>query len=217
MTTPKTFQLTAARRRLGSPKTNARWMPKFQLTAARRRLENKVSRAYRISGFNSQPPEGGWAILFHLIGQSLSFNSQPPEGGWQAIKDCGCSGSLVSTHSRPKAAGCRAVAAHKLMRVSTHSRPKAAGSRAHTSAPRAKVFQLTAAQRRLGRRHSGNIAGSRFNSQPPEGGWATPSAALLPSTKFQLTAARRRLASIWAPCHRGIFVSTHSRPKAAGV
>ncbi len=78
--------------------------------------------------------------------------------------------------------------------VSTHSRPKAAGS--YTTAPRSTP--------------------SRFNSQPPEGGWLSikilyyapivsthsrPKAAgrarcksSSPSTPFQLTAARRRLA-----------------------
>ena len=55
--------------------------------------------------------------------------------------------------------------------VSTHSRPKAAGAVDFTAA----VIK-------------------RFNTQPPEGGWA-----------FQAT----------MPCRR--LVSTHSRPKAAGI
>ena len=35
------------------------------------------------SGFNTQPPEGGWGII--KVGNTLipSFNTQPPEGGWQ--------------------------------------------------------------------------------------------------------------------------------------
>ena len=80
-------------------------------------------------------------------------------------------------------------------RVSTHSRPKAAGH----ERPRAPARRCS------------------FNSQPPEGGWVTnkpPSTAPKP---FQLTAARRRLA-----CARSLIialavVSTHSRPKAAGM
>ncbi len=34
------------------------------------------------SGFNTQPPEGGWdgGIQYQL--SFLSFNTQPPEGGW---------------------------------------------------------------------------------------------------------------------------------------
>ena len=55
------------------------------------------------------------------------FNTQPPEGGWNdelilAKK------YIVSTHSRPKAAGFARFAAAPLESVSTHSRPKAAGS-----------------------------------------------------------------------------------------
>ena len=77
------FQLTAARRRLGAlfkgfsiPDTvSTHSRPKaagqiiggfdahiaFQLTAARRRLGLPISRiTSACSGFNSQPPEGGW-------------------------------------------------------------------------------------------------------------------------------------------------------------
>ena len=32
--------------------------------------------------FNTQPPEGGWIIIYLLIGSDDSFNTQPPEGGW---------------------------------------------------------------------------------------------------------------------------------------
>ncbi len=76
------------------------------------------------------------------------FNSQPPEGGWPA--SCAAiSRSIVSTHSRPKAAGIKA------------------GSRDIVH----KLFQLTAARRRLVK-HLKNAADSiGFNSQPPEGGW----------------------------------------------
>ena len=35
-----------------------------------------------LSGFNTQPPEGGWVILCILSGNIFSFNTQPPEGGW---------------------------------------------------------------------------------------------------------------------------------------
>ena len=79
---------------------------------------------------------------------SSGFNTQPPEGGWNVTPDIARFDS-VSTHSRPKAAGknvkkygCilmfqhtaarRRLADVKLawvltLRVSTHSRPKAAG------------------------------------------------------------------------------------------
>nr|DAQ97056.1 MAG TPA: hypothetical protein [Herelleviridae sp.] len=33
-------------------------------------------------GFNTQPPEGGWAKRLILINLRFCFNTQPPEGGW---------------------------------------------------------------------------------------------------------------------------------------
>ena len=99
------FQLTAARRRLESRKIDGRTNMTFQLTAARRRLVwHPPNPKYR-KGFNSQPPEGGWARqrLNRRLGKTFQltaarrrlvlvaariplkpscFNSQPPEGGW---------------------------------------------------------------------------------------------------------------------------------------
>ena len=42
---------------------------------------HKLNRTTR--GFNSQPPEGGWVIIWILLCIFIGFNSQPPEGGWQ--------------------------------------------------------------------------------------------------------------------------------------
>ena len=80
--------------------------------------------------------------------------------------------AAVSTHSRLKAAGRVLAELHQSGSVSTHSRLKAAGR-----------------CRRNARRGS-----SRFNTQPPEGGW------------------------VFSTSRRGsvISVSTHSRLKAAG-
>ena len=99
---------------------------------------------------------------------------------------------LVSTHSRPKAAGQSTSITQPFYKVSTHSRPKAAG------ADTVDIY--------------GHLRG--FNTQPPEGGWnnadngffrifvSTHSrpkaagavlAALTSSSTFQHTAARRRL------------------------
>ena len=100
---------------------------------------------------------------------------------------------VVSTHSRPKAAGLGYSDRIAQTVVSTHSRPKAAGACVslcynigefqHTAARRRLVglrgavrlsrgFQHTAARRRLVKimQHSGIIFS--FNTQPPEGGWA---------------------------------------------
>ncbi len=80
---------------------------KFQHTAARRRLGLIYThRNKQHEGFNTQPPEGGWDRLFHWIHTR----------------------GIVSTHSRPKAAGKRACLELCGRLVSTHSRPKAAGA-----------------------------------------------------------------------------------------
>ena len=78
---------------------------------------------------------------------------------------------MVSTHSRPKAAGATALCWCRCCSVSTHSRPKAAGR--HTFYPKQKS--------------------SCFNSQPPEGGWRSTMPYKPTLSPFQLTAARRRL------------------------
>ena len=123
--------------------------------------------------------------------------------------------------------------------VSTHSRPKAAG---RLPAPQSRVqsFQLTAARRRLASKPVAvTLCTNCFNSQPPEGGWFAQAVAedinaLFQLTAarrrldiffisisysnflFQLTAARRRLGRLLARGITAIGVSTHSRPKAAG-
>ena len=55
---------------------------------------------------------------------------------------------LVSTHSRPKAAGDYTAGGRLGVTVSTHSRPKAAG-RSIRTAKSSRRFQHTAARRRL--------------------------------------------------------------------
>ena len=57
----------------------------------------------------------------------MSFNTQPPEGGWMINHTRAILVNIVSTHSRPKAAG--NILKRRIIQpiVSTHSRPKAAG------------------------------------------------------------------------------------------
>ena len=234
------FQHTAARRRLESisyvamrdsaVSTHSR--PKAAgHTIPRRRLQMRC--------FNTQPPEGGWKAKNWLLPQLCGFNTQPPEGGWgksqeqlqimdlfqhtaarrrlvgrtrmrmpmplfqhtaarrrlvknQLIIDC----LQVSTHSRPKAAGRIDISERALdLGVSTHSRPKAAGRSA---------FQKSAFL-------------PCFNTQPPEGGWGMIYLPLFGLQLFQHTAARRRLGVYPAENEEFTRVSTHSRPKAAGL
>ena len=213
------FQHTAARRRLGKLQFQTACHLTFQHTAARRRLA---------------------AVTSPMPFKFCSFNTQPPEGGWQpSLLQCRLS-FVVSTHSRPKAAGLYSRKARVMVfSVSTHSRPKAAGRRRsggsrdavgfNTQPPEGGwvvcVFQLADL--------------ISFNTQPPEGGWgvfaalfviaivfqhtaarrrlAFPALETRAIRLFQHTAARRRLANVYVGGALLAYVSTHSRPKAAGT
>ena len=123
---------------------------------------------------------------------------------------------MVSTHSRPKAAGFGNLGHTDSARVSTHSRPKAAGG-----------FFMGGRMNDLVSTHSRPKAAGKyhlkisawwfcFNTQPPEGGWAPARFDRRRLGGFQHTAARRRLGYQYRrQGHQG-RVSTHSRPKAAG-
>ena len=101
--------------------------------------------------FNTQPPEGGWLLLFRSFWLYKDcFNTQPPEGGWVLR-------SIGGVTEEP--------------------------------------FQHTAARRRL----------------------ATFCELLTAIRWFQHTAARRRLVTVNQSRMLGQQVSTHSRPKAAGL
>ena len=76
------FQHTAARRRLVIEKRKDQMESLFQHTAARRRLGRSPVKKRKSQCFNTQPPEGGWQTVLERI-----------------------KGYVVSTHSRPKAAG----------------------------------------------------------------------------------------------------------------
>ena len=101
---------------------------------------------------------------------------------------------LVSTHSRPKAAGPHFAKPRSSVSVSTHSRPKAAGLigllglagipvSTHSRPKAAGKFKKHACGRWAG-----------FNTQPPEGGWEETAMITSDLLRFQHTAARRRLA-----------------------
>ena len=107
-----------------------------------------------------------------LATRSLCFNTQPPEGGW-------------------------AILANMILD--------------------AIMFQHTAARRRLALQIGFYAALFKgFNTQPPEGGWNRPGIWRAETTLFQHTAARRRLDEYGQKSNQKCYVSTHSRPKAAG-
>ena len=127
-----------------------------------------------LQGFNTQPPEGGWVRKPIPPRPNMCFNTQPPEGGWLTAL-----GWLPKRCMFQHAAARRRLAAHhdrnKYAKiVSTRSRPKAAGRRFPSRRRSLKRFntqppeggwQLSCSVTRW-------ICG--FNTQPPEGGWIHP-------------------------------------------
>ena len=143
------FQHTAARRRLGYFCSRVRYGLQFQHTAARRRLERLEREQLMVVWFQHTAARRRLASAFRiLLFMRGGFNTQPPEGGWWPTMTTGTP-TGVSTHSRPKAAGC--------MHISANAKPQG--------------FQHTAARRRLGLQLRYKFIGHSFNTQPPEGGW----------------------------------------------
>ena len=118
------FQHSAARRRLFmqlSKRVDTCW---FQHSAARRRLNGYAPDCIgrRVSTL-SRPKAAAISPVSPWL--TPRFNTQPPEGGWGCADGNGCF-ILVSTLSRPKAAGRDQTQKIQYIHVSTLSRPKAA-------------------------------------------------------------------------------------------
>ena len=168
---------------------------KFQHTAARRRLA--ASRRIwqrRADCFNTQPPEGGWGGKSQREAEELMFQHTAARrrlGSWSVIcKLCWA----VSTHSRPKAAGCWFSQMARTAKVSTHSRPKAAGE---IHGETLKAVEVST------------------HSRPKAAGASTDEYS---RTMPVSTHSRPKAAGGNAMTPRaGHDVSTHSRPKAAGA
>ena len=102
---PSAFQHTAARRRLVSqtaPVINAEG---FQHTAARRRLAIFHHKNDLCRRFNTQPPEGGWSKMANILPAFLMFQHTAARRRLEITRVDLAHDFLVSTHSRPKAAG----------------------------------------------------------------------------------------------------------------
>ena len=121
-------------------------MAGFQHTAARRRLSPTVTADDTTDSFNTQPPEGGWpndfsqchAYLFQHTAARRRLISEPTDTVLPSM--------FQHTAARRRLAGLLDSAICKL--VSTHSRPKAAGE-LKTPISTTRLFQHTAARRRL--------------------------------------------------------------------
>ena len=87
----------------------------------------KVGNKCLIQRFNTQPPEGGWGCDMFKSKRLLSFNTQPPEGGWDYIKSI-ASPDLLFQHTAARRRLEKVIRRRDIWEiVSTHSRPKAAG------------------------------------------------------------------------------------------
>ena len=80
------------------------------------------------AGFNTQPPEGGWAMRVACCLLRLSFNTQPPEGGWNWHGNNHLH-LIVSTHSRLKAAGPKPMAVPSMRSTGFNTQPPEGGWR----------------------------------------------------------------------------------------
>ena len=77
--------------------------------------------------------------------------------------------------------------------VSTHSRPKAAGKVKLENEQCPKGFNTQPPEGGWPKHHAQNLPRHSFNTQPPEGGWTLGWRELGGGGMFQHTAARRRL------------------------
>ena len=123
---------------------------------------------------------------------SPCFNTQPPEGGCSHKNDFPLSYRRFNT--QPPEGGCKISNVYHGTRFSFNTQPPEGGC----------INKIIT-----------NTTPKSFNTQPPEGGCRgfTPQTAA--DTKFQHTAARRRLPPPTKRLHLIQPVSTHSRPKAA--
>ena len=150
-----------------------------------------MTQAYQ-RDFNSQPREGGWKTGCHDKGVcAISTHSRAKAAG--TLDDKGEFVECISTHSRAKAAGSTSMPIESGISISTHSRAKAAGST--QPIPQAIC--------------------EHFNSQPREGGWPIHDHRVMLFTRFQLTAARRRLVTS-AVQALAVLVNFNSQPREGG-
>ena len=233
------FQHAAARRRLAAATRRIISISMFQHAAARRRLgmpDMAMPTSVAVST-RSRPKAAGkyGTVLATLVS---GFNTQPPEGGWMPYFMIHGGNNMVSTRSRPKAAGFLLFGIQQISYCFNTQPPEGGWLNNQQTNHAELMFQHAAARRRLGRH---NIRGRAFqafqhaaarrrlvcsamssinrigfNTQPPEGGWLVRGVRLLRMDGFQHAAARRRLVYLLLLFLNHQTVSTRSRPKAAG-
>ena len=103
---------------------------------------------------------------------SFGFNSQPPEGGWTAKQPDKFRHRQFQLTAARRRLGHNLTHVHFAHVVSTHSRPKAAGSLMIPRAFSSFGFNSQPPEGGWVLPTSYPTATKGFNSQPPEGGWA---------------------------------------------
>ena len=170
---PAEFQLTAARRRLPPNWRTSFSGIWFQLTAARRRLRNRHSgHGHGCAVSTHSRPKAAAQLGKPANTSKPGFNSQPPEGG------CGARRMKAywkyCFNSQPPEGGCFWQSNNQKYQ---------------------KVFQLTAARRRLHDLKLSGIDDFVFQLTAARRRLLTRMTRCDKGSKFQLTAARRRLRS----------------------
>ena len=165
------FQHTAARRRLLVFNTPIATKHRFQYTAARRRLRHKTAPVADTGKVSTHSrPKAAAPAAMRFLRLALSFNTQPPEGGCLWLGGCGERRELFQHTAARRRLRAQPSSSILASVVSTHSRPKAAANLRCSVNIIKQTFQHTAARRRLLSRHPPTLHGQSFNTQPPEGG-----------------------------------------------
>ena len=145
-------------------------------------------------GFNTQPPEGGWAYPCLAVGFRLpvSTHSRPKAAGLTAYHRVVC--CSVSTHSRPKAAGLSELLPASKQRFGFNTQPPEGGwAVTAATSTTARRFQHTAARRRLATCFLDDFFYFKFQHTAARRRLVSADGSGNITNLFQHTAARRRL------------------------
>ena len=187
----------------------------FQHTAARRRLGLQVRRLTPTECFNTQPPEGGWKVVvssmfFRFMFQHtaarrrlvriivrfyIAFKFQHTAARRRLVAADGTrwKRQIVSTHSRPKAAGAVYLPPMRAIAGFNTQPPEGGWCRHIINGLYPRSFNTQPPEGGWRRVRPPSAQRRRFNTQPPEGGWPTKPPSKPSTAWFQHTAARRRL------------------------
>ena len=143
---------------------------------------------------HSRPKAAGF-IKHHMHIRCIGFNTQPPEGGWSWKNGC-VPMSRVSTHSRPKAAGHCALFFMCLFRMFQHTAARRRLVSHQQPLPSYRQFQHTAARRRLEISQLKSQVEQMFQHTAARRRLVKTYKDMLELWLFQHTAARRRLVAI---------------------